>query len=76
MVTVIESSFLIALVARVGGSTRARAARMMGARAMDLSAEVKPANEEDAAAKGANQLRNADGTKLADRSSWFYHRRP
>jgi hypothetical protein len=56
MVPVIEASFLTALVARVGGSTRARSARLAAARAVDLSAEVAPANEEDAPAKGTNQL--------------------
>jgi len=57
MVTVIEASFLTALVARVGGSTRARSARITAARAINLSAEVAPTNEEDAPAKGTNQLK-------------------
>jgi hypothetical protein len=57
MVTVIEASFLAALVACVGGSTRARSARVTAAWAIDLSAEVGPANEEDAPAQGTNQLK-------------------
>jgi hypothetical protein len=57
MVTVIETAFLAALVACVGGSARSRSARVTAARAIDLSAEVAPANEEDAPAKGTNQLK-------------------
>jgi hypothetical protein len=57
MVTVIEAPLLAALVARIGGSTRARPARVTAARAVDLSAEVALTNEEDAPTKGANQLK-------------------
>ena len=48
MVTVIETAFLAPLVACVGSSARTRSAHVTAARAIDLSTEVAPANEEDA----------------------------
>jgi hypothetical protein len=57
MVTVIETAFLAALVACVGGSARARSAHVTAAQAIELATEVAPANEEDAPAQGTNQLK-------------------
>jgi hypothetical protein len=56
MVAVIEPSLSATLMARIGGSPRARPACILAIRTIDLPAEVSPANEEDAPAKRASQL--------------------
>jgi hypothetical protein len=56
VVTVIESSFLAALVARVGRSTRARPSRVAATRAIKLPPKIPAANEEGLPAKAATQL--------------------
>jgi hypothetical protein len=56
VVTVIESSFLAALVARVGGSTSARPPSVAATRAVQLPPKIPAANEEGPPAKAATQL--------------------
>jgi hypothetical protein len=60
MVAVIESPFIAALVACIGGPPRARPACILANRTIDLPAEVSTANEEDAPAKRASQLIQRD----------------
>lgn len=56
VVTVIESSFLTALMARVGRSTSARPPRGAATRAVKLPPKIPAANEEGPPAKPATQL--------------------
>jgi hypothetical protein len=56
MVAMIESAFLTALVACIGSAPGTSSPRRLAIRAVDLSAKVPAANEEDAPAKRASQL--------------------
>jgi hypothetical protein len=56
MVAMIESAFLTALVACIGSASGTSSPRRLAIRAVDLSAKVPAANEEDAPAKRASQL--------------------
>lgn len=60
MVAVIESAFLAALVASIGGATATRPAGFLAIRAVLLSAKIPTTNEEDAPAIRATQLIQRD----------------
>ncbi len=57
MVTMIQPSFLAAPVARIGRAAGAGSAYVTATRAIKLSAKVSAANEEDAPAQRATQLK-------------------